>query len=84
MSPLKSPKWPTVPVWVWFVGEGVWKRMRIRERDVNLIGSPTALIQVESDEFLPMPMPGWRVTQQRPGEVHPYVGKPVGPGEITP
>jgi hypothetical protein len=73
-----------VPVWVWFVGQGVWKRMRIRERDVPLIGSPTALIQVESDEYLPMPMPGWRVTQQRPGEVHPYVGRPVGPEEMTP
>ena len=84
MSPQKKPNWLMVPVWVWFVGQGVWKRMRIRELDVPLIGSPTALIQVESDEFHAMPMPGWRVTQQRPGEVHPYVGRPVGPGETTP
>lgn len=70
MSPVKLPKLPMVQVWVWFVGEGLWRRMKIRERDVPLIGSPTSMIQVESDEFLPMSMPGWRVTQQRPGELH--------------
>lgn len=60
--------WPMVQVWVWFVGQAEWKRMQIREIDLPLIGCPTALIQVESDEFLAMPMPGWRVTRQRPGD----------------
>lgn len=66
MSPIKTPSFPMVPCWVWLVGQGEWKRMRMRERDIPLIGSPTALIQVESDEYLAMPMPGWRITQQRP------------------
>lgn len=56
-----------VQVWVWFVGQAVWKRMSIRESDLPLIGSPTALITVESDGFLATPMPGWRVTRKRPG-----------------
>lgn len=77
MSPLKKPKLPMVLVWVWFVGEGIWRKMRMRELDLPLIGSPTSLIRVQSDEFLPMPMPGWRVTQQRPGE---FDEPPRGPG----
>lgn len=68
-----------VQVWVWFVGQGLWRRMKIREADVPLIGSPTALIRVESDEFLPMPMPGWRVTQQRPGDIQLPPGHPSAP-----
>jgi hypothetical protein len=56
-----------VQVWVWFVGQAEWKRMSMRESDLPLIGSPTALITVESDEFQATPMPGWRVTRERPG-----------------
>jgi hypothetical protein len=56
-----------VQVWVWFVGQAEWKRMSMRESDLPLIGSPTALITVESDEFQAKPMPGWRVTRERPG-----------------
>jgi hypothetical protein len=84
MNPFKRLRPRTMPVWVWFVGEGIWRRMRIQEKDAARIGSPTALITVESDEFLPMPIPGWRVTQQRPGEVHPYIGRPVGFGDTNP
>ena len=54
-----------VQVWVWFVGQAEWKRMNMRESDLPLVGSPTALITVESDEFQPTPMPGWRVTRER-------------------
>ena len=56
-----------VQVWVWFVGQAEWKRMSMRESDLPLLGSPTALITVESDGFQPTPMPGWRVTRERPG-----------------
>jgi hypothetical protein len=56
-----------VQVWVWFVGQAEWKRMSIRESDLPLIGSPTALITVEGDGFQATPMPGWRVTRERPG-----------------
>ena len=66
MSPSK-PWPPMVQVWVWFVGQATWKRMSIREGDLPLIGSPTALITVEGDGFLPTPMPGWRLTRERPG-----------------
>ncbi len=69
MSSSKLPKLPMVAVWVWFVGQSLWRRMKIREIDVPLIGSPSALIQVESEEFLPMAMPGWRVTRQRPADI---------------
>jgi hypothetical protein len=79
MSPQKRD-WRMVPVWVWFVGESVWKRMRMREVDIPLIGSPTALIQVESDQHSPTPMPGWRVTQQRPGDQGPTFRAPVTSG----
>ena len=75
-----TPSKPTprmVPVWVWFVGQGQWKRMQIREIDIPLIGSPTALIQVEGDGFHPFPMPGWRVTQQRPGDGEPSIDVPT-------
>jgi hypothetical protein len=66
LSPPK-PRPPMVQVWVWFVGQTEWKRMSIRQSDLPLIGSPTALITVESDGFLASPMPGWRVTRVRPG-----------------
>ncbi len=66
MSPSK-PRPPMVQVWVWFVGQADWKRMSMRESDLPLIGSPTALITVEGDGFLATPMPGWRVTRERPG-----------------
>jgi len=56
-----------VQVWVWFVGQAEWKRMSMRASDLPLIGSPTALITVESDGFLASPMPSWRVTRERPG-----------------
>jgi hypothetical protein len=58
---------PMVQVWVWFVGLAEWKRMSIRASDLPLIGSPTAQITVESSEYIAMPMPGWRVTRERPG-----------------
>lgn len=83
MSPQKQ-RWPMVQVWVYFVGQAVWKRMQIREIDLHLIGSPTALITVESDEYLAMPMPGWRVTRQRPGDgaPPPLASTPMGrPGD---
>ena len=66
MSPPK-PRPPMVQVWVWFVGQAEWKRMQMREIDLHLIGSPTTLITVEGDGFLATPMPGWRVTRERPG-----------------